>query len=113
FMRQRNWVGNIRELENFVERLVTVISKASMVISADCFPADLLEELDHFRAEHSSPSPGKSLRKQVQKFEAHIIRETLISCNWNQSQAARKLQTSEKNIRYKMQVLNIRKPALE
>lgn len=113
FMRQRNWVGNIRELENFVERLVTVISQESPVIGADSFPADLLEELNHFRAEHSSRFPGKSLREQVKDVEAQIIREALIACNWNQSQAARKLQTSEKNIRYKMQVLNIRKPALE
>lgn len=113
FMRQRNWVGNIRELENFVERLVTVIPQESTVISANSFHADLLVELNHFRAEYSSQSSGKSLREQVRDLEAHIIRETLIACNWNQSQAARKLQTSEKNIRYKIQVLNIKKPVSE
>ena len=33
--------------------------------------------------------------------------------DWNQSESARRLNTSEKNIRYKMVTLNIQKPASE
>ena len=53
--------------------------------------------------------PSNSLREQVEKFEAEIIKKVLVECGWNQSEAARKLQTSESNIRYKMKPLNIRK----
>jgi transcriptional regulator with GAF, ATPase, and Fis domain len=53
--------------------------------------------------------PSNSLREQVEKFEAEIIKKVLVECGWNQSKAARKLQTSESNIRYKMKQLNIRK----
>jgi len=50
-----------------------------------------------------------SLKEQVDKFEAEIIKKVLLECGWNQSKAARKLQTSESNIRYKMRQLNIQK----
>ena len=52
---------------------------------------------------------SNSLKEQVDKFEAEIIKKVLIECGWNQSKAARKLRTSESNIRYKMKMLNIRK----
>ena len=49
------------------------------------------------------------MKEQLDKFEAELIKKTLIECNWNQSQAARKLQTSEGNIRYKINQLNIQR----
>ncbi len=53
------------------------------------------------------------LKEQINNYEAEIIKKTLIECDWNQSEAARRLNTSEKNIRYKMEKLNIRKPEIE
>jgi len=41
FMRQRAWKGNIRELENFVERLVTLASSQTTALEYDILPADL------------------------------------------------------------------------
>lgn len=113
FIKQRRWEGNIRELENFVERLVTLVPEDVSIIAADAFPEDLREELAHFqqkRIEHHRPEP---LKNKVQEYEADLIKKTLIDCNWNQSEAARRLDTSEKNIRYKMEKLNIRKPDLK
>jgi DNA-binding NtrC family response regulator len=109
FIKQRPWKGNIRELENFVERLVTLAPDDVTVIGTDSFPEDLKEELAlfrHKRADHRSPEP---LKEKVEGYEADLIKQTLMECNWNQSEAARRLDTSEKNIRYKMEKFNIRK----
>jgi transcriptional regulator with GAF, ATPase, and Fis domain len=113
FMKQRIWNGNIRELENFVERLTTLIAKDVTIMDVESFPADLREELNQFRDKRKYRQPSEPLKNRVQKFEAELIKETLIECNWNQSEAARRLGTSEKNIRYKMEQLNIQKPKIE
>jgi DNA-binding NtrC family response regulator len=49
------------------------------------------------------------LKDQMNKYEAEIVKKTLIDCEWNQSKAARQLHTSESNIRYKMSQFNIQK----
>ncbi len=113
FIKQRTWDGNIRELENFVERLITLTPKEASLIDIESFPADLREELYHFREKQKRQKHLESLKGQVQNFEAQLIKQTLIDCNWNQSEAARRLETSEKNIRYKIIKLNIQKPEIE
>jgi transcriptional regulator with GAF, ATPase, and Fis domain len=110
FIRQRHWKGNIRELEYFVERLVTVAPEDFNVIGSELFPMDLRQEFTQFqqkRIKHHRPEP---LKNKVQEYEANLIRQMLIDCNWNQSEAARRFDTSEKNIRYKMEKLHIHKP---
>lgn len=65
--------------------------------------------MENLRLLMKSAMQSNSLKEQVDKFEAEIIKKALIECGWNQSKAARKLQTSESNIRYKIKLLNIRK----
>jgi transcriptional regulator with PAS, ATPase and Fis domain len=110
FMKQRDWAGNIRELENFVKRLVTLVPEEDPTIDVGSFPADLREELDNFREINKYGQTSESLKNRIDKFEANIIVETLIACGWNQSKTARRLDTSEKSIRYKIEKLGIQKP---
>jgi transcriptional regulator with GAF, ATPase, and Fis domain len=113
FMKQRTWNGNVRELENFIERIVTVAPPDASTIEPPFFPTELQKEVENYRSKiHSSMRPTP-IKEQLDKYEAEIIRKALIECGWNQSKAARKLQTSEKNIRYKMEKLNIQKPEIE
>ncbi len=111
FMKQRPWEGNVRELENFVERLVTLAPEDAPTISAELIPEDLKEELRQFREHQRHFRVSRPLKQQVDDFEAQLIQETLVACNWNQSEAARRLATTEKNIRYKVEKFDIRKPA--
>jgi transcriptional regulator with GAF, ATPase, and Fis domain len=113
FFNKRTWAGNIRELENFVERLITLAPDDIATITAGVFPADLQEELNQFRKKTKQSKSTKSIKGQVQDFETQLIKKTLLECNWNQSEAARRLDTSEKNIRYKIEKLNIQKPECE
>ncbi len=110
FMKQHTWHGHVRELENFIERMVTVASPDALTIDTSFFPMELQKELENFRKKISASAGSEALKEQVNKFEAEIIKKTLTDCKWNQSEAARRLKTSEKNIRYKIERLNIQKP---
>ncbi len=107
YMKQHPWRGNIRELENFIERMVTVTPPDTSTIDPSLLPPDLKKELEKFLSDNSSVKRSKSLKEQMDQYESELIRKTLIECDWNQSKAARKLKISESNIRYKINQLGI------
>ena len=108
-MKQRCWDGHIRELGNFIERIVTVSPADAVTIDPSFFPMELHKELEDYRLKMKVPVKLEPIKEQLEKYEADIIRKALIECDWNQSQAARKLQTSESNIRYKMGLFKIQR----
>jgi len=109
FMRQRAWLGNIRELENFVERLITLVPAEKQVVSHDILPDDLQEEFRRATTRVAKPSLSPSLNARMEDFEKQIIEQTLVDHAWNQSQAARALKISEQKLRYRMTKLGLRK----
>ena len=111
FMKWRVWEGNVRELENFVLRLVTLTPESASVLSTEYFAEDMKAELQKFREQRSHVRASKPLKLQVNDLEAQLIKETLLACDWNQSETARRLGTSEKNIRYKIEKLQITRPS--
>jgi len=113
FIKQRPWEGNVRELKNFIERIIAVVPSDAETIDSSFFKMELKEEFENYRSETKVVHRITPLKKHMNKYEAEFIRKTLIECDWNQSEAARRLKTSEKNIRYKMEKLNIRKPEIE
>lgn len=108
FMRQKEWQGNIRELENFVERLVTLTPNDRQRVEKSGIPSDLRKEISLWKSVDENRQ--RSLEEQVNQFEKEVLRRALIDAEWNQSQAARNLRISERSIRYKMKKLEIRKP---
>ena len=110
FMNQRDWRGNIRELENFIERLVTLAPSSTSIIGRDLIPKDLKEEFINFTTKQNS-STLKSLNERLTEQEELIIRQALEENGWNQSQAARSLKTTEQLIRYRMKKLGISRPS--
>ncbi|MFV1963291.1 MAG: helix-turn-helix domain-containing protein, partial [Acidimicrobiia bacterium] len=101
--------GNVRELENFIERIVTVAPPDALSIDPSFFPIEIQKELENFRLKINASIRATPLKEQISNYEAEIVKKTLIECGWNQSKAARKLHTSESNIRYKMDQLNIQR----
>jgi transcriptional regulator with GAF, ATPase, and Fis domain len=108
YMKIRTWTGNIRELENFVERLVTVCDAKLKDITPLILPPDLRKD---FEANKDSISRKtiRPLQESIAKFERKIIRQALEVNNWNQSETARHFQISEGTLRYKLKKLNIYK----
>ncbi|MCK5590834.1 MAG: sigma-54-dependent Fis family transcriptional regulator, partial [Candidatus Pacebacteria bacterium] len=107
FLKNHLWAGNVRELENFVERLVTLADHEAKVIDSKLIPVEFQEEWQKLEAISPKDNPSNSLEKNLADYENKLIRKVLIDCNWNQSKAARQLKISEHTIRYKMSKLGI------
>ncbi len=109
-MQNRKWPGNIRELENFVERLVTVVSPEATFIDNKNLAREYKKEYQQISSYHEESIIHKSLKETLDECEEKLIKKALINSNWNQSKAAHSLQISKSNIRYRMERLNIQDP---
>jgi two-component system NtrC family response regulator len=96
--------GNVRELENWLERAVVLAETDTLTL--EDFPSVLLVPSDNGKTgcTHGTIASQSSagLEAQVQSLEIHLIREALARHRGNQSAAARDLQLTERNIRYKI-----------
>jgi transcriptional regulator with GAF, ATPase, and Fis domain len=110
FLEQRSWPGNIRELENFIERLVAFAPAEAIVLEASILPPGIREEVERFQAAKTSGDSPRSLNARLQKYEEELLRQALAEHNWHQSRAAKALEIPEQTLRYKMNKLCISKP---
>lgn len=100
------WPGNIRELENVLERAAIVCG--GKTINPQNLPADMLEKND--ATAQLMPNPNNlasqtqslSLPQAVQSIEMQLIAEALKQSNDNKSRAARLLDISERTLWYKL-----------
>ncbi len=90
------WPGNIRELENVIERAVIMASDGHAITPED-LPADLLD----------GPTPSTSPLGELRDAERELILRTLRECNWNRSLAARKLGIGRRTFYDKLARLGI------
>jgi two-component system response regulator PilR (NtrC family) len=99
--------GNVRELENLIERAVTLAPGDR--ISADTLPT--LSPMSTASA-HASPPPGMppeglDLEKVVEDFERGIIIKALEHTRGNRTEAARLLGVTFRSLRYRLSKLGI------
>ena len=115
--------GNVRELENILERAVTLcedstISEQALQLQA-VDPAAALASPSASPAPAATPSPavqpttnheatdGGSLESRLQNVERQAIIEALEATRWNRTRAAEKLGLSFRQLRYKIRKLGI------
>jgi Nif-specific regulatory protein len=102
FLKIHTWTGNVRELENMVERLVTMAPPEMKAIDISILPTEYQGEWEYIKTKNPVIETPVPLRETVAAFEKQAIENALVYCEWNQSRAARILQISEHSIRYKM-----------
>jgi DNA-binding NtrC family response regulator len=98
--------GNVRELENVIERAV-VVADGATVTRAD-LPAHVLAP--HEPAPGEAPPAGTSLPDAVAALERRMIRAALQRHGGVVTRAARDLGVSERALRYKIEGLGLRPP---
>lgn len=109
YLQKKQWSGNIRELENFVERMVTLASADMKVLDTSILPKENQQEMQKLNIRLQEKATPHALDEMLSDYEYKIIYQALEKNSWNQSKAARALKISEQTMRYKMNKLGIRK----
>jgi DNA-binding NtrC family response regulator len=86
-----HWPGNIRELENLIERII-VLSKGNDPIELEDIPIEILMSSDKGTKDDKLSKAG--LIKTREEFEKRLILNVLEATRWNQSEAAKILKIS-------------------
>ena len=96
------WPGNIRELENLIERLVAVSDKEW--ITDEDLPLEY-----HFAKLDSTPGSGDALFQEAcDTFERNFILRALEKSDWNVTASARYLGIPLSTLKHKMARLDLR-----
>ena len=100
------WPGNIRELENLIERLVAVNDKEW--ITDEDLPLEY-----HFARLDSTPSPSGDplFQEACDTFERNFILRALEKSDWNVTATARYLGIPLSTLKHKMARLDLRELA--
>lgn len=109
-LAQFPWPGNIRQLENVIERLI-VMSDGTPV-TPDQLPDEILEFEETRFFEEQAQKGGASLKDLVKdatrRVEKKAIEDALNETSQNVTQAARILNISRKGLQLKMKELGLR-----
>jgi len=105
-----DWPGNIREMENLLERLVLMARGQTIAM------ADVPEEIRQAVYEQSLLPPEKKpsqfkefIRSHTEEAERQLLARCLEECDGNVTRAAQQLGLSRKGLQLKMIKYNLRK----
>ena len=98
-LKKYNWPGNIRELENIIERAINIIDSDS-VIRPKHLPVDISGRYD--------VDDFKTLKEMVEQTERKAILDCLEAVNFNKSRAAKVLGISRTAFYEKLEKYNLK-----
>jgi two-component system, NtrC family, response regulator AtoC len=109
-----NWPGNIRELENLMER--TILFCEGPEIGVSDLPPEIVGAAQtpaSAAAGEGEPRPAagslkEAVRAETERVERELIQRALDATGGNVTQAARKLKISRKSLQTKMKELGLR-----
>ncbi len=101
-LTSHRWPGNIRELQNVVERMVL------MCDGGEILPMHLPREIAGAAQDNEAASTHEA---GLRGYERAMIVQALADNGWNQTRAAQALGISRDNLRYRVKKYGIKKPA--
>lgn len=105
YLIKYNFPGNIRELENLIER--AIVLTRDEYISKNDLPLPTKDKADSRAFDPYNLDDNYETKMKV--FESAMIQEALSRTNGNQSAAARLLEITERHLRSRLERLDLRK----
>jgi len=111
------WPGNIRELENVIERAVVI--SHSPVLDESLLPDKVLSQVGSVQNPSAPPAvpqleldngllpPDLSFETAIQNFKRQLVRQALRECNGSRSEAAHRLKISRQYLHRLINELNV------
>ncbi len=111
-LSEHQWVGNVRELENVIQRLVVLGNEET--ITEELTPVTKEELIPERKkkvalAKKIWPSLKEVHQEAIRKAESEMILKALEMTNWNRKKAADKLNISYKALLYKIKETSLDK----
>jgi DNA-binding NtrC family response regulator len=106
-LEQYHWPGNIRELENVVERAIVLGS--GELLEPDALPAGLRQPRDRHDVPLELPVEGIDLEATLDRIEHRYMQLALERVGGVQTHAAELLRVSFRQFRYKLQKFHQRR----
>jgi Nif-specific regulatory protein len=102
-----DWPGNVRQLENEIERAVTLVDDGSFIRSSD-FSDEVRRYIENQKT-ISILSGHKTLKEAMEELERKMIQDAMEAFDWNQTQAAKELGISRQGLIQKLKRYNLYK----
>ena len=102
-----DWPGNIRELENEIERLTAL---ASEVITTDLMSPNVAGGKEQAREGIPRGTLKEIIGSATEGLERQVIMTTLRDLEWNKSQTSKKLGISRPTLDQKIEKYSLKRP---
>ncbi len=103
----QEWKGNVRELENAIERIIALSS--SKVLTTEDFSGCFLKPSQSIPIPASIPQEGLDLEGLIDKLEKELLLKALNQTHWVKKKAAKLLQINFRSFRYRLQKHGIKR----
>jgi transcriptional regulator with PAS, ATPase and Fis domain len=102
-----SWPGNIRQLENAIERAVALLGPRNVILPSD-LPAEVQKtSANLFLSEIYIPDEGVNFNTEVSNVEKELIMQSLRKSGGNKKQAAKLLNLKRTTLIEKLKRLNL------
>jgi len=133
YLQSLTWPGNIRELENVIERAALFCKDGMITVTDCCIDGDVYgaianNELDDSAGGDQGLTPEvakthlnevgeiglvRMLKSEKVRLEKKLILSGLEECSWNVTHTAKKLRISRKSLQNKMKDFNLRRDEMK
>ena len=111
-LRNYTWKGNVRELENIIERCVAL--EINDTITPSSLPSNLYSLTQQYVLPSTEiPEGGLDLEEIVGEYEKSIIVNALKRTKWIKKDAAKLLNISFRSVRYRIEKYGLEHPDLK
>ena len=105
YLTAYEWPGNVRQLENIVERCVVLAHEGE--IGVEDLPPEIKDEDSQFKSAVDLLPAKLNLAETMDKIEGALVRRALVRSDFVQVKAAEMLGVSKSNLQYKLKKFKI------